>query len=61
MPTHSRQIVRTAAMITGPTKSPISPNVRRPPKIPISASRKGNRVVPLRDTANGSLRSFVCE
>ena len=46
MPTHSRKTVRSAVMITGPRKSPISPNVRSPPKIPISANRKGNRALP---------------
>jgi hypothetical protein len=46
IPIHSRQTVRSAAMITGPRKRPTNPNDVSPPRIPISASRKGSRVVP---------------
>ena len=46
MPTHSRQTVSSADIITGPRNSPISPNVCRPPMIPTSINRKGSRVVP---------------
>ena len=43
-PTHSRHAARAAAMITGPRKRPTNPNDCSPPRIPISASRKGSRV-----------------
>ena len=46
IPIHSRQTVRSAAMITRPRKRPTNPNDVSPPRIPISASRKGSRVVP---------------
>jgi hypothetical protein len=46
IPIHSRQTVRSAAMITGPRKRPTNPNDVSPPRIPISTNRKGSRVVP---------------
>jgi hypothetical protein len=46
IPTHSRQTVRSAAMITGPRKSPTNPNDFSPPRIPISTNRNGSRVLP---------------
>jgi hypothetical protein len=42
-PSHSRQTVSSAAIMTGPMNSPINPNTCRPPKIPISATKNGNR------------------
>jgi hypothetical protein len=46
IPTHSRQTVRSAAMITGPRKRPTNPNDFSPPRIPISTNRNGSRVLP---------------
>ena len=44
--THSRQIVSSAAMMTGPRNRPSRPNVAIPPKIPTNANRNGNRAAP---------------
>jgi len=36
-------------MATGPTKSPIGPNARRPPRTPKKPRRNGMRAAPLRN------------